>query len=131
MQKINYKKIGGFVVSLCLLAMVLLPVVMVYAGPPVDGSKSNTTIENPLGAGNDSVEALMLKIMTLVVTVGAIVVVFFIIYSGYLFVKARGNPTEIEKAKSTFFATVIGATILLGADIIANVVINTVNTIKN
>jgi hypothetical protein len=56
------------------------------------------------------------------------VVVFFIIYSGYKFVTARGNQAEVTKAKDIFFATVIGGAILLGADVIATVVVNTVKT---
>jgi hypothetical protein len=84
------------------------------------------TIKNPL-ASND-VNDLLTDIMKLVVTAGAIVVVFFIIYSGYKFVAARGNPSQIEDAKKTFYATVIGGAILLGADVIANVVVKTVNT---
>ena len=66
--------------------------------------------------------------MDLVAKVGAIIVVFFIIYSGYKFVTARGNESEVTKAKEIFYATIIGGAILLGADVIANVVINTVNT---
>jgi hypothetical protein len=43
-------------------------------------------------------------------------------------VTARGDPGKIEEAKKTFYATVIGGAILLGADIIANIVVNTVKT---
>jgi hypothetical protein len=66
--------------------------------------------------------------LDLVAVVGSIVVVFFIIWSGYKLVMARGNPGEMTKAKDMLLATVIGGAILLGADIIANVVINTVKT---
>jgi len=64
----------------------------------------------------------------LVTTVGSIVVVFFIIYSGYTLVISRGNPDGLKKAKEMFYATVIGGAVLLGADIIANAVVTTVNT---
>ncbi|MFA7252278.1 MAG: hypothetical protein WC027_00235 [Candidatus Paceibacterota bacterium] len=84
------------------------------------------TIHNPLKS-ND-VNAILGDIMKLVATAGAIVVVFFIIYSGYKFVTARGNESEVTKAKDIFWATIIGGAILLGADVIATVVINTVRT---
>jgi hypothetical protein len=84
------------------------------------------TIDNPLKSSD--VKVILVDIMNLVATVGAVVVVFFIIYSGYKFVSARGNEAEVTKAKDIFFATIIGGAILLGADVIANVVINTVNT---
>ena len=119
MSKINYKKIAGFTISLGIL---VLPLFIVSA----QGSGS-ATIRNPLGDNNTSVSDLLIKIMNLVATVGAVVVVFFIIYSGFKFVTARGNESEVTKAKEIFFATIIGGAILLGADVIANVVVNTVN----
>jgi hypothetical protein len=128
MKKINYKKLLGFVVSAFIIVLVFLPMVMVFAqDPPVDGS-TGATIENPLGEGNDSVNAILLKIMDLVAMVGGVVVVFFIIYSGYTFVMAQGNPEGLKKAKDMFFATIIGGAILLGADVIANVVVGTVKS---
>ncbi len=121
MLKLNYKKIAGFIVSFSLV--ILLPIFLAHA--QVGG---DTTIQNPLGPGNDSVEKILGLVMDLVAKVGAIIVVFFIIYSGYKFVTARGNESEVTKAKEIFYATIIGGAILLGADVIANVVINTVNT---
>jgi len=121
MNKINYKKSLAFVASFLIISLV--PIYYIFAqGSPVQ------TIQNPLGENNNDVQALLIKIMNLVATVGAIIVVFFIIYSGFKFVTARGNPAEVSKAKDIFFATIIGGAILLGADIIANIVVNTVNS---
>lgn len=47
--------------------------------------------------------------------IGGIVAVIFIIWSGFLFVSARGNEEQIKKARTTFFWTIIGTVILLGA----------------
>lgn len=122
-MKLNYKKyLPHFIAALLLLTPIFL-----FAQIP---GPSGATIQNPLGKGNDDVHALLLKIMNLVATVGAVIVVFFIIYSGYKFVTARGNEAKVTEARETFFATIIGGAILLGADVIANVVIGTVNTIK-
>ncbi len=103
------------------MVILLIPVLLLANSP-------GTTIENPLGDGNDSVEALLFKIMKLVSMVGGVVVVFFIIYSGYTFVMAQGKPDELVKARDMFLATIVGGAILLGANIIATVVVNTVNT---
>jgi hypothetical protein len=119
MIKINYKKIAGFASSFIIL--VVLPMFLSYAA---EIGSSDTTIKNPLAS--NSVSGILTNIMNLVATVGAIVVVFFIIYSGFKFVTARGNETEVTKAKDIFYATIIGGAILLGADVIANVVVNTV-----
>jgi len=124
MKKINYKKIAGIVTSFCLTF--LLPIFVTHALPGCDPS----TITNPLGCNNNSVEAILLKIMDIVALIGGIVVAFFIIFSGFKFVMARGNEGELTKAKNMFYATVIGGAILLGASIIANIVVTTVETIK-
>jgi hypothetical protein len=124
MKKIDYTKLAALFASLFLI---LIPVMFVYAqsgGGSTGGSSA--TIQNPLGT--NSVQGLLLKIMDLVVKVGSIIVVFFIIYSGYKFVTARGNDGEVSKAKDIFWATIIGGAILLGAKVIAEVVVNTVKT---
>lgn len=127
MIKLNYKKIGATV--LVLFFLILLPLAVSFAtnGTP---AASKVTIDNPLGSNNMQVKDVLAKIMEIVALIGGIVVAFFIIYSGFKFVMAKGNPGEIEKAKDMFYATVIGAAILLGAGIIAQIVVTTVNTIK-
>lgn len=121
MTKINYKKSLAFITSFSFFIPLFL-FAQATNGP------SGPTIQNPLGAGNDSVQALLLDIMNLVATVGAIVVVFMIIYSGYTIVMAQGDMNALKKGRDMLMATVIGGAILLGADVIANVVVNTVNT---
>lgn len=122
MKKINYNKIAGFIVSCCFTF--LLPIFVIHAlpGPGCDG----VSIKNPLGCNNTEVEDLLLKIMNIVAMLGGLVVVFMIIYSGFKMVMAQGKPADLEKAKDMLLATVVGGAILLGADIIANVVVNTV-----
>jgi hypothetical protein len=124
MSKINYKKISTFVISF--VFVFLLPIFCIYADLPAPPVGSTPTIQNPLGANNMQVETLLGRIMNLVSMVGGLVVVFFIIYSGYKFVVAGSSDTDRTKAKEIFFYTIIGGAILLGADIIANIVVNTV-----
>lgn len=81
------------------------------------------TFQNPIKA--KSIEALIFLTLNFVVRIGTIVVVLMIIYSGFLFVRAQGNPGEIDKAKSTFFWTIIGGIVLIGAKTIAVVICNT------
>ncbi len=113
MIKINYKKTFAYVLSLFLFTPLVI-----FAG------SSGTVIKNPLGSSD--LNDLLLSIMDIVTKVGGIVVVFFIIYSGYKFVSAGESDEDRTKAKEIFYATVIGAAILLGADVIANIVVNTV-----
>ena len=42
-------------------------------------------------------------------------VVMMIVYTGFLFVTAQGNPAKIQKARSALVWTLIGGLIILGA----------------
>ncbi len=109
---------------LCSLAifLFLFSPVFIFA---VDANLS-TTIKNPLKSEN--VNQILLDVMNLVAKIGGVLVVLFIIYSGYKFVTAGESDQNRDKAKNIFYATVIGGAILLGADIIANIIIGTVKS---
>lgn len=81
--------------------------------------------QNPIQAS--SIEAIIAQLLQFVVQVGTVIAVFFVIYSGFLFVKAQGNESEITKAKSVFFWTIVGALILIGAQVLSGVICNTAN----
>lgn len=52
----------------------------------------NTKLPNPLGNDVNSLFDIVTIILNeIVLPIGAVVIVFFIIYSGFLFVTARGN----------------------------------------
>ncbi len=61
-----------------------------------------------------------------VIKVGLPLLVLAIIYCGFLFVQARGNPEEITKAKDALLYTMIGAGVILGSWAIAQLITNTV-----
>lgn len=79
---------------------------------------SNITLVNPLGSGVGLME-LLNKILDFVIKIGTIVVIFMIVYVGYLFVAAQGEPGKITEARKALLWTVVGALILLGAKAIA------------
>ncbi len=84
-----------------------------------------TKFENPINVGD--IEGFIAKLMEIAIKIGVPVCIFFIIYSGFLFVSSRGNEEQLTKAKKTFLYTVIGVAILLGAWAIAKAIQGTVN----
>jgi hypothetical protein len=84
-------------------------------------------LDNPLGV--KSITELITNLLKIVAELGAIICVFFIIYSGFLFIKAQGNEGELTKAKSVFFWSVIGTAVLLGASVVAEIITGTVESI--
>ncbi|MBI2096420.1 MAG: hypothetical protein HYT43_02190 [Candidatus Taylorbacteria bacterium] len=84
-------------------------------------------LDNPLKY--DSIQGFIAAILDIVVNIGAVIAVFFFVYSGFLFVSARGDTEKLKTARATFFGTVIGTAILLGAKLIAEVIRGTIKEI--
>ena len=79
-------------------------------------------IFNPLAF--DSFDGLANAIASILTYIGLPLAVIFIVWSGFLFVTARGNPQQLTKAKSAFWWTVVGTVVLIGAIAIARAVAN-------
>ena len=103
-----------------------LPLI-VLANPTTNAQPVKIEITNPLKA--TSVSQVMTAFFDILVQLGAVAVVLAIIYAGFLFVAAKGNPEELNKAKKTFYWTIIGSLVLLGAQIIASVIEKTLKEI--
>lgn len=81
-------------------------------------SGSNVTLINPLKGGGN-VESFLQSILAIVIRIGAIIVILMLVYVGYLFVIAQGEPGKISEARQMLLWTVVGALILLGSQAIA------------
>ena len=78
------------------------------------------TYVNPITYGGIStVPEFLLALVDLVFLIAVPIIVIFIIYSGFLFVTAGDNESQIAKARFVFMWTIIGALVLLGAKAIA------------
>jgi Type IV secretion system pilin len=88
------------------------------------GEVTEVTLNNPLRV--DSLEALLVAILNIFITLMIPVIVFFIILAGFKYVTAQGNPGRIEEATTTFTYAVIGGVLILAAVAIAEIIKNTV-----
>lgn len=115
-----FKKHQKFLlIFLFVLAFNLIPAVIFAADANI-----KVKFENPL-SNVKSIEALVKVILDVVVKIGAIVVVFMLIFTGFKFVTAQGNEQKISEAKTALVWTVVGALVLLGAQALSEVVCNT------
>jgi hypothetical protein len=99
----------------------------VQAGAGNPGN-SGTTLLNPLKSGT-SLESFLASILAFVVRIGAIIVVLMVVYVGYKFVVAQGEPGKISEARKALLWTIVGALILLGAEAIAAAIQATVSAL--
>ncbi|MGB3922279.1 MAG: pilin [Minisyncoccia bacterium] len=85
------------------------------------------TLENPFGSQQNSLFGLVRDIINdVVLPIGGVIAVLAFIYSGFLYVTAQGNEQKIKDAHRALLYTSIGAAVLLGAWVIANVVCTTI-----
>lgn len=96
---------------------------------PSGPSGQNVTLINPLQGGGN-LQSFLLNILAFVIRIGGIAVVLMLVYVGYLFVVARGEPGKITEARSALLWTVVGALILLGSQAIAMAIQATVQAIS-
>jgi len=92
-------------------------------------SGGGVQIQNPLGR-IDSFPKLAKVLFDGLLPFGVSIGVLFIVWSGFKFVSAQGNPEKLKEARMTFIYTIIGIGIFLAAWSIAEVVQNTINSLK-
>jgi hypothetical protein len=85
--------------------------------PPPPAAPPTSTYDNPLltALNVTTVPQFLLVLVDLVFLISVPIIVICIIYSGFLFVTAGDNESQISKARTVFTWTVIGAGVLLGA----------------
>jgi len=84
-------------------------------------------LQNPLNSSFSSIPAFIAGALKVVVMVALPLLALAFVYSGFLFVKAQGNPTELGTARRNFMYTAIGAILILGAWVIATLIGGTVS----
>lgn len=93
-----------------------------------DAATFDFSISNPV-KGFDNLPDLVQELLEIVILIAIPIVAVMIIYAGYMFVTARGNETKLTTAKTTLLYVVIGATIILGAKVIATAIQGTVSSL--
>ena len=104
------------------LLLVTAPIISPEVSAQTIGCNPSIEICNPIQSSTFG--DLMSKIAGIAAQIGLPLVVVFMIYAGFLFVSARGNEEQLKKAKTTFFWTIIGALLVVGAYAISEAIKN-------
>jgi type IV secretory pathway VirB2 component (pilin) len=130
------KQIKIILANLIVLSIFIFPLVTLAQGtvtpPPPPGTTGQITINNPAkcGASCDTLMGLLVAILNnIVMPIAAVAVVMWIIWAGFSYLTAQGNPKKVEEAHKRLLWSLIGAGILLGAAAIAKVVETTVTAL--
>ena len=86
---------------------------------------ATTELRSPVQ--DQTISAFVARFLRAIVLIAMPVIALFIVYAGFKYVVARGNPGKIEEAHQNFLYVVIGAMLILGAWILATMIAGTVN----
>lgn len=101
--------------------------------PPGDESQvtppsSGSTIDNPLGE-NTSLIGFFNEILDVILIFAVPIIVLFIMFAGFKYVTARGNKDEISTANKALLYAVIGGVLILGANVLLEVISGTIDAL--
>ena len=81
------------------------------------------TLENPLaGSGINSIEGLLTSILNILLIIAVPIIVFFIIFAGFSYVTAQGNPEKVKTATRSLTYAIIGGVLILGATALSAII---------
>ena len=83
---------------------------------------------DPTGGG--TLDSLLEQIVNVVIFISFPIIILMLVYTGFLFVQAQGNPAKLSEARKVFMWTLIGAFIILAAETLKDVVYSTVTEIR-
>jgi hypothetical protein len=116
-----------------------LPTMKVYAVPD-DGTRAGQepnrtgglqySLESPLKSNINSVESLLTTILNVLLVIAVPIIVFFIIFAGFTYVTAQGNPEKIKTATRSLTYAIIGAVLILGGVAISEIIASVVESFR-
>ncbi len=140
MKNENIKKILATIITVFFVVINILPMVVMAqnnsgnppgtsSGGPSGGSSMNIKILNPFK--QDTIQGLInVVINDILMPIGIVVSVLMIMYAGFKYVTARGNPSKITEANQALLYAAIGAAVLLGAWVISQAIQGTINQFR-
>lgn len=79
----------------------------------------------------ESVDDLVVGVLNVLIVFATPIIVLFIIYAGFLYVTARGNPQQIETANRAIVYAIIGAVMVIGAMALATILEGTITALAS
>jgi hypothetical protein len=90
---------------------------------------ANQSFVDPLG-DDMTLAGLLKSIIKVIIYIMTPIITLMVIYTGFLFVMAQGNPAKLTQARTALMWCLIGAVIVLGAFGISEAIDATITSIK-
>jgi uncharacterized RDD family membrane protein YckC len=110
-----------------LFAVGAFPAQVVLAQDGLVKSQAKVELENPLRV--TTIEGLLRAIIAVVLVFAVPIIIFFIIYAGFLYVTARGNEQQVQQATRALLYALVGGLLILGAYVLIQIIANLIAAI--
>jgi len=130
MNKITKSAVAGLM-SLSLVLAFAMPVIVgaesgdPYAPPTIDDLTTGT------GLGTASLTVIIQQGISVFMSILGVIVVFIILWGGFIWMTAGGDPEKVNKAKKMIISGITGLIIIFAAWGIAMFVMNALETATN
>jgi hypothetical protein len=92
------------------------------AGAAAGRAVGTPLLSPPLGngtAGGTDLKTIFMNVLDVAQTIMIMVTTLYLIYSGFMFVTAKGDPSRLKKAQDSLLWGLIGAALILSAEVLA------------
>jgi len=86
----------------------------------------SASLGNPLNSQFGSIPEVLLAVLNVLLIIALPIIVLYIIYAGFMYVAARGNPEQLKEANRALTFSIIGGVIVAGSFAILQIVSNLV-----
>lgn len=124
MKKLKTLLVGAAMLALPLGAALRVP--FVHAAP--DLTTSLDSVNEQADLGSEDLTGTIGKLISALLSVLGVIFLVLIIWAGFTWMTAQGDPKKVDKAKDILITSVVGLIILLSAYAISNFVITTLGT---
>lgn len=107
---------------------IVVPINAALAQPGAASGSGDSSLRNPLG--DKTLTALLSDIFDVITVFAVPLIVFMIIYAGFMYVTAQGNESKVSQAHKALTYAIIGGVIILTAEIILQVIQGTVDALQ-
>lgn len=88
-------------------------------------------LESPLSPNIITFEDLLINILNVLLVLAVPIIVFFLIFAGFTYVTAQGNPEKIKTATRSLTYAIIGGVLILGGVAISEIIASVVESFRN
>jgi len=103
----------------------------VVAVPNVSSQGLQFQLNSPLNADIITIEGLLTTILNVLLVLAVPIIIFFIIFAGFNYVTAQGNPEKIKTATRSLTYAIVGGVLILGAVAISEIIQGVVESFRN